>query len=85
LPEEYQPSGHPLPLFWIASCSVDTTAAAQGLSECAVGGSARQHGDTRVHPVLLNPFLPFSTAKVVSIKATGLLIKQRCNLRWGHE
>jgi hypothetical protein len=84
-PEEYQPSGHPLPLFWIASCSVDTTAAAQGLSECAVGGSARQHGDTRVHPVLLNPFLPFSTAKVVSIKATGLLIKQRCNLRWEHE
>ena len=74
-----------LPLFWIASCSVHTTAAAQGLSECAVGGSACQHGDTRVHPVLLNPFLPFSTAKVVSIKATVLLIKQRCNLRWGHE
>jgi hypothetical protein len=49
---------------------VDPTAAAQGLSETAVGGSARQH----VHPVLLNPFLPFSTAKVLSLKATVLLL-----------
>ena len=53
---------------------MNTTAAAQGLSECAVGGSARQHGDTRVYPVLLNPFLPFTTAKVLSIKATVLLL-----------
>ena len=53
---------------------MDPTAAAQGLSETAVGGSARQHGDTCVHPVLLNPFLPFSTAKVLSLKATVLLL-----------
>ena len=53
---------------------MDDTAAAQGLSETAVGGSARQHGDTRVHPVLPNPFLPFSTAKVLAMKATVLLL-----------
>ena len=54
--------------------AVDPATAAQGLSETAVGGSVRQHGDTRVHPVLLNPFCPFSAAKVLSLKATVLLL-----------
>jgi hypothetical protein len=53
---------------------VDPTAAAQGLSETTAPGSARQHGDTRDHPVLLNPFCPFSTAKVLALKATVLLL-----------
>ena len=48
--------------------------AIKGLSEPAVAGSARQHGDTRDHPVLLNPFCPFSTAKVLALKATVLLL-----------
>ena len=56
------------------STSVDTTAAAQGLSETTAPGSARQHGHTRDHPVLLNPFCPFSTAKVLALKATVLLL-----------
>ena len=56
------------------STSVDPTAAAQGLSETTAPGSARQHGDTRDHPVLLNPFCPFSTAKVLALKSTVLLL-----------
>jgi hypothetical protein len=56
------------------STSVDPTAAAQGLSETTAPGSARQHGHTRDHPVLLNPFCPFSTAKVLALKATVLLL-----------
>jgi hypothetical protein len=56
------------------STSVDPTAAAQGFSETTAPGSARQHGDTRDHPVLLNPFCPFSTAKVLALKATVLLL-----------
>ena len=56
------------------STSVDPTSAAQGLSETTAPGSARQHGDTRDHPVLLNPFCPFSTAKVLALKATVLLL-----------
>ena len=40
---------------------MDPTTAAPGLSESAVTGSARQHGKTRVHTLLLNPFLPCST------------------------
>ena len=74
MPEEYQPSGQDLLVFWIGSCSVDPTALAQDLSGTTAAGSARQHGDTRDHPVLLNPFLPFSTAKVLSLKATVLLL-----------
>jgi len=53
---------------------VDPTAAAQGLSETTAPGSARQHGDTRDYPVLLNPFCPFSMAKVLALKATVLLL-----------
>ena len=56
------------------STSVDPTAAAQSLSETTAPGSARQHGDTRDHPVLLNLFCPFSTAKVLALKATVLLL-----------
>jgi hypothetical protein len=56
------------------STSVDPTAAAQGFSETTASGSARPHGDTRDHPVLLNPFCPFSTAKVLALKATVLLL-----------
>ena len=40
----------------------------------APGGSAHQHGDTRDHRVLLNPFYPFSTPKVLALKATVLLL-----------
>ena len=38
------------------------------------GASARQHGGSHVHPVLLNPFCPLSTAKALSLKATLLLL-----------
>ena len=37
-------------------------------------GSARQHGDTRDPTVFLNPFCPFTTAKVLALKATVLLL-----------
>jgi hypothetical protein len=37
-------------------------------------GSACQHVDIRDHPVLLNPFCPFSTAKALALKATVLLL-----------
>jgi hypothetical protein len=37
-------------------------------------GAARQHGNTRLNAVLLNPFLPFSTARVLALKATVLLL-----------
>ena len=53
---------------------MDPTAAAQGLNETTAPGSARQHGDTRDHLVLLNPFCPLSTAKVLALKATVLLL-----------
>ena len=56
------------------SAAVDPTAAAQGLSETTAPGMSRQHGDTRDSHVLLNPFCPFSTAKVLSLKATVLLL-----------
>lgn len=36
--------------------------------------TCRQHGPTRDLVVLLNPFLPFSTAKVLALKATLLLL-----------
>ena len=35
---------------------------------------ARQHGDTRDPTVFLNPFCPFTTAKVLALKATVLLL-----------
>jgi hypothetical protein len=48
--------------------------------DVAAGGEAtgssprRQHGDHRTTAVLLNPFCPFSTAKVLALKATVLLL-----------
>ena len=53
---------------------MDPTTAAPGRRETAVAGTARQNGATRGHPVLLNPFCPFSTTKVLSLKATVLLL-----------
>ncbi len=55
--------------------SVDPAAAAQGLSDTTAVGSARQHGDTSDSHVLLNPFCPLSTAKVLALKATVLLLQ----------
>jgi hypothetical protein len=40
----------------------------------AAAGLIRQHGDTRDSAVLLNPFCPFSAAKVLALKATVLLL-----------
>ena len=56
------------------SAAVDPAEAAAGLSGATSSGPASQHGETRDQPVLLNPFLPFSTAKVLSLKATVLLL-----------
>ena len=56
------------------SAAVDHAKAAAGLSSTTTAGSARQHGETRDQPVLPNPFLPFNTAKVLSLKATVLLL-----------
>ena len=56
------------------SAAVDPTAAAQGLSETTAPVMSRQHEDTRDPHVLQNPFCPFSTAKVLSLKATVLLL-----------
>ena len=36
--------------------------------------ASRQHGNTRTDAVLLNPFCPFTTAKVLALKATVLLL-----------
>ena len=54
--------------------AVDPAEAAAGLSGATSSGPASQHGETRDQPVLLLPFLPFSTAKVLSLKATVLLL-----------
>ena len=65
------------------SAAVDPAEAAAGLSGATSSGPASQHGETRDQPVLLNPFLPFSTAKVLSLKATvllTLLIKARIQI-----
>ena len=56
------------------SAAVDPAEAAAGLSGATSSGPASQHGETCDQPVLLNPFLPFSTAKVLSLKATVLLL-----------
>jgi hypothetical protein len=56
------------------SAAVDSAEAAAGLSGATAAGSARKNGDIRDQPVLLNPFLPFGTAKVLSLKATVLLL-----------
>ena len=56
------------------SAAVDPAEAAAGLSGATSSGPASQHGETRDQPVLLLPFLPFSTAKVLSLKATVLLL-----------
>ncbi|WP_254961988.1 MULTISPECIES: hypothetical protein [unclassified Cyanobium] len=56
------------------SAAVDPAEAAAGLSGATSSGPASQQGETRDQPVLLNPFLPFSTAKVLSLKATVLLL-----------
>ena len=48
--------------------------------DAATGGEAtgpwsrRQHGGNRISAVLLNPLCPFSTAKVLALKATVLLL-----------
>ena len=68
------------------SAAVDPAEAASGLSGATSSGPASQHGDTRDQAVLLNPFFPFSTAKVLSLKATvllllTLLIKARVHVR----
>ena len=56
-------------------CSpVGPAEAAAGVNGATAAGSARQHGETRDQPVLLNPFLPFNMAKVLSLKATVLLL-----------
>ena len=39
-----------------------------------VGDLRRHHGDTRDLAVLLNPFCPFSTAKLLALKPTVLLL-----------
>ena len=70
------------------STAGDPTTAASGLRESAVAGSARQDGATRGYPVLLNPFFPFSTSKLLALKATvllliTLLIKARIQLAAG--
>ena len=65
------------------SAAVDPAEAPAGLSGATSSGPASQHGETRDQPVLLNPFLPFSTAKVLSLKATvllTLLIKARIQI-----
>ena len=56
------------------SAAVDPAEAAAGINGATAAGSARQHGDICDQAVLLNPFLPFSTAKVLSLKATVLLL-----------
>jgi len=56
------------------SAAVDPAEAAARLSGATSSGPASQHGETRDQPVLLNPFLPFSSAKVLSLKATVLLL-----------
>ena len=38
------------------------------------GGITRHHGHTRVAAVFLNPFCHFTTAKVLALKATVLLL-----------
>ena len=53
---------------------MDPAAAAQGLSDATAVGSARQHGWNGNPAVLLNPFCPFSPAKVLALKATVLLL-----------
>jgi hypothetical protein len=41
----------------------------------ATGSSLRRHdGNNRISAVLLNPLLPFTTAKVLALKATVLLL-----------
>jgi hypothetical protein len=53
-------------------CCISSPAATT--AEATAAGSARQHGDTCDQPVFLNPFLPFSMAKALSLKATVLLL-----------
>ncbi len=54
--------------------AVDPAEAASGLNDATAACRGRQHGDTRDQPVLPNPFFPFSTAKVLALKATVLLL-----------
>ena len=53
---------------------MDSAAAATGLNEAISAGSSRHHGSTRDRPVLLNPCCLFSTAKVLALKTTLLLL-----------
>ena len=43
-------------------------------SPATAAALARQHGDTRDSAVLPNPFCPLTTAKVLALKATVLLL-----------
>ena len=54
--------------------AVEPATTATGLTPITAAGSARQHGGNRDRPVLLNPFCPFSPAKVLALKATVLLL-----------
>lgn len=56
------------------STAVDPGAATTALNEATADGWARQHGEPCGPAVLLNPFCPFTTAKVVALKATVLLL-----------
>jgi hypothetical protein len=44
------------------------------LAEATGPSPRRQHGGNRIATVLLNPFCPLSTAKVLALKATVLLL-----------
>ena len=74
------------PAIWLRSNPGCGSLFQESLSGATSSGPASQHGDTRDQAVLLNPFFPFSTAKVLSLKATvllllTLLIKARVHVR----
>lgn len=55
---------------------VDLSGAVGSIGETATAGwsSGHQHGEIRQPVVLLNPFCPLTTAKVLTLKATVLLL-----------
>jgi hypothetical protein len=44
------------------------------MSETSAVGSAAQHRNTRDQPVILKPFCPFTSAKMLVVKTTLLLL-----------
>ncbi len=44
------------------------------MSETSAVGSAGQHRNTRDQPVILKPYWPFTTAKMLAVKTTVLLL-----------